>query len=198
MEPVEKRKIAAIMIMVALFVGASIWWQESKRPPRQVIAQTPQTVDSALEKQKVTVSISGAVAKPGLYRLEPNRRVVDLVEQAGGLLPEAEQDKLNMARRCYDGMHVEVKYKKVVLPKKSPVAREPLAAGRAQANDKIISLNSASEQDLALLPGIGPALAKRIVDYRQRNGAFTSIEQIMDVSGIGESKFEQLKPRISL
>ncbi len=198
MEAAEKRKIIAIMLLVALFVVASIFWSESRRPAGEAVASTPASAEEALEKQKVAVSISGAVAKPGIYKVAPDKRVEDVVALAGGFLPEADSDKVNIARRCYDGLHIQVKEKKVPVPR-APRQRSAAPARESKADDKsIININQANAAELEQLPGIGPALAKRIVDYREKNGLFKTPEDIKQVEGIGEAKYADIKERLSV
>ncbi len=197
METTEKRKIIGIMLLVALFVAASVYWSESRRPAGEAVASTPASVVDALERQKVAVSISGAVAKPGIYKVAPDKRVEDVVALAGGFLPEADSDKVNIARRCYDGLHIQVKEKRV------PVVRTPklrqAAPPRVKTPDNsMVDINSADAVAFEELPGVGPALAKRIVDYRDKNGLFKSKEDIKKVNGIGDAKFDEIKESLSL
>lgn len=193
MSEIDKRKILAVMLMVGLFVAISILLQEYNRPIKELIVQTPLLAKEAMEKQLITVNITGAVQNPGLYKLVPDSRVFDLVEKAGGLLPIADKDKVNMARVCYDGMHVNVKEVKVKTSKKERSSKKVV-----KDNNVIVCINTATEQELIMLPGIGPVLAKNIIEYRQINGIFKTIEQLKDVKGIGKAKFEQLKMRVTL
>ena len=193
MPEVDKRKMFAVMLMVVLFVAGNITWQEINRPQSAVVIKTPAIAREAQEKQLITVNVTGAVAKPGQYKLLPDSCVVDLVEKAGGLLPTADPDKLNMTRLCYDGMQLDVKSLKVKVGKKGKSSNKVI-----KDDNVIICINTASEQELVQLPGIGPVLAQNIVEYRAINGNFTTIEQLKDVKGIGKAKFDKLKTRVTL
>ena len=192
MPDTEKRKIIAIIIMVSFFVGGSVLWQDSRQAPGKVMADIPESVREAQRRQQITVNITGAVANAGIYSLMPVARVEDVVEMAGGFLPEADKDKVNMAGKCSDGMRINIPYKK---PEKVKNNRKTASK---KTNNAIVNINTATEAELTAIPGIGPALAKRIIGYRSANGPFNTVEQLKDVSGIGESKFAALKGNIRI
>lgn len=192
MQPAEKRKVIAIIILVALFVGASIFWQDMNNKPPKVLAEKPANIEEALARQKVMVDVSGAVAKPDVYFVTPDSRVSAVIELAGGFLAEADTGKVNMAKLCHDGMKINVPLKKVA------TAKSTKARPVKTQNITIININTASEEDFAKLPGVGPSLAKKIVEYRVKNGDFKTLEQLLDISGIGQAKYEQLKEYIML
>ena len=135
----------------------------------------------------IVVQAAGAVAAPGVYRLANDARVIDLIDAAGGLAPGADPNRLALAAKVTDGERVYV-----------PVVGEPLPAavgrgGSTSAGDAgPVDLNTATESDLDALPGIGPATAAAIIAHRDRNGPFTSVDQLLEVRGIGPAKLEQL------
>ena len=196
MKPAEKWKIIMLMFLVSVLVCASVLWQGKVDAPSKVSAEIPKSVQEALEKQKVTVDVSGAVAMPGLYRLLPESRVEDAIKVAGGFLPVADNEKVNMARLCRDGMKINVPYKK---EKKAPTASSRRGTTSTKAWENIIvNVNTAGEEQLVKLPGVGTSLAQSIIKYRTENGAFTVLEQLLDVKGMGEAKFEKLKDKIEI
>ncbi|MFC9932840.1 helix-hairpin-helix domain-containing protein [Glutamicibacter sp. NPDC127525] len=132
---------------------------------------------------EVTVHVVGAVKKPGVYQLPVDSRIADAVDAAGGLAKGARAQMVNLAAKLVDGQQV-------VLPG-AETATEPAAAPSAAAGGKI-SLNSADSQTLQELPGIGPALAARIIDFRTENGPFSSVEELDAVPGIGPALLGQL------
>jgi len=142
---------------------------------------------------EIVVYISGAVSKPGVYRLLQNARVVDLIAMAGGLAFEADESKINMAQQVKDGMHIHVTAKE----RRRSEGESITGTSKVRGGDKI-SINSGEKNDLDTLPGVGPALAQRIIEYRQTNGSFNDIEELKKVPGIGASKFEKLKEKIIL
>lgn len=147
------------------------------------------------------VYITGSVNKPGVYRLPEGARVYQLVEVAGGLTPVADEIAINMAAPLADGDHLHV-------PQKGEQRREEraAAAGRVEVNvvqpmrprSGLLDLNSATENDLKNLPGIGPALAQRIVQHRQKNGRFKQVADLIEVPGIGGKKLEAISSFITV
>lgn len=134
----------------------------------------------------VVVAVGGKVARPGLVRLPVGSRVDDAVRAAGGPLPGTGVGLLNLARRLVDGELVLVG---VAAPAGAPTG----ATGGGSAAPGPVDLNTATVGDFDGLPGIGPVLAERIVDHRTRNGPFRSVDQLREVSGIGEAKYSTLK-----
>ena len=142
----------------------------------------------------VTVDVSGAVATPSVVTLAEGSRVADAIDAAGGALPDADLAQLNRAARLTDGEKVHV-----------PITGEQAAeaagttAGSVETGattQQLININTATEAELDVLPGVGPSTAEAIVADREENGPFSTIEDLMRVSGIGEKKFEKLAGQI--
>ncbi len=145
-----------------------------------------QAEDEALKL--VSVHVVGAVEKSGVFTLAENKRVNDAVELAG-VLPTADLSQINLALPLEDG-------KQIYVPAKGEKAAARSTFASAKQGDGNININTAGASELDRLPGIGPALAQRIIDYREKNGAFGSINDITKVSGIGPAMFEKLKDKI--
>ncbi len=151
------------------------------------------------EVHLITVHVAGEVKEPGVYTLAPDARVVDAIKAAGGATEDAALDFLNLASRLQDGL-------KVYVPSKQEVAAggwtgtawAPGAEPNNQGERERVDLNSADSATLQTLPGIGPALAERIIEYRRTHGGFRSPEELMRISGIGPRKFSDLKDRITV
>jgi competence protein ComEA len=131
----------------------------------------------------VTVHVVGAVKKPGVYQLPAGSRITDAVDAAGGLSKHAQPQLVNLAAKLVDGQQV-------ILPGTAP--GEQLPSAQPAPSSSKISINNADSQTLQELPGIGPALAERIIDFRSKNGPFTSVEELDAVSGIGPALLSQL------
>ena len=142
---------------------------------------------------QLVVSIAGKVVHPGVVRLPPGSRVDDAVRAAGGPLPGTSTGLLNLARRLVDGEQVLVG----VEPPPGAAAPGAGTAGGARAGG-LVDLNTATAADLDALPGIGPVLAQRIVDWRTEHERFASVDQLREVTGIGEAKFQDLRGAVTV
>jgi competence protein ComEA len=145
---------------------------------------------------EVVVYISGAVARPDVYRLPGDARVKDLVLAAGGLSPNAAAALINLAAPISDAQHIHVP----VLGEApaAPSAASPSAEGSALGGDGLLDLNSASAADLEDLPGIGATIAERILAYRDEQGRFEAVDDLQQVSGIGAKLFERIAPLVTV
>jgi len=137
----------------------------------------------------VTVSVDGAVNQPGQYTLPPRSRVNDAVHAAGGPIADADLERINLALILHDGEHIHVASVGEAIP--TPTRYGISADGR-------IDINLADAALLETLPGIGPTIAQRIMEYREMNGQFETIEAIQKVQGIGPGKFETIRDLISV
>lgn len=142
---------------------------------------------------KIVVYVSGAVNSPGVVELPEGARAVDAVNKCGGLSDAADADAINLAAKVTDEAQIKV-------PAKNAAGTAAAASGSntGAESDGKININSADEAALDKLPGIGPAMAKRIIEHRQTEGLFQSLEDLKKVRGIGESKFKELKDKITL
>ncbi len=146
----------------------------------------------SIEEEKIVVDVKGAVYNPGVYECQSGDRVKDVIERAGGLLENADKNKVNLAMKLEDEM---VLYFSVVGEESSDV---PLQAMTTEKDDGKVNLNKATQTELLTLTGIGPSKADAIIEYREQNGPFKAVEEIMEISGIGEKTFEKLKNQISV
>lgn len=161
-------------------------------------------------RAEIAVHVTGAVLHPGVYVLPEGRRVVDALLRAGGPAPDGRPDLVNLAARLGDGQRVYIPSEKdarVLASGSLPQGATPWeAAGAGGAAEGLpaggrgakVNLNRAGVDELDALPGIGPSLARRIVDHRKAHGPFRRLEDLRQVSGIGPSKFEQLKGYVRL
>ena len=143
------------------------------------------------------VHVTGAVTAPGVVTLPADARVTDALNAAGGAAPDADVEQLNLARVVVDGEQIRVPRQGETLPPAAPGATGTSAAGAGAGRDSggsgQININTADAAALEALPGVGPALAKRIVDYRAEHGPFATVDALTDVPGIGQAKLEALR-----
>ena len=139
------------------------------------------------EEERLIVHVCGAVRTEGVYELPAGSRICDAIDAAGGFLPAADRDYCNLAQPVEDGQQIRV-------PTRAEA--ESLREEEKRQNDSLIDINTASEEELMTLPGIGQARAQAIIACRKENGGFQTIEDIMKVSGIKESAFLKIKDRI--
>ena len=169
---------------------------------------TKEKIEKTEKKEKIVVHITGQVKNCGVFELENGSRVIDAVNLAGGFTETADVDKVNLAYVLTDAVKIYIPSKdesqESVTTTKEYITT---SAGDTKAveesemkkeSDTIININKASQTELETLPGIGPSLALKIISYREENGAFLSIEDIKNISGIGDSKFENIKNFICL
>lgn len=168
---------------------------EGEPTPGTGAAATDAAPDARAQR-RVVVHVSGAVKNPGVYRLNEGDRVNDAVTAAGGPSPDAFVDAINLAARLEDGQRVYVPTKQEVAGG-GPVGGPPGAAWGPGLSGKV-NINSAGKEQLEALPGIGPGLAAAIIEYRQRNGGFRAIEDLMKVGGIGPKTLARLRPLVTV
>ena len=210
MDQWEKKKIAAICVIVCLGLGVSLWRSapaelEPATLPAQTILQ-----EEAKAQKTVAVYVSGAVQKPGVYQVPANIRVQEALPYAGGMLEAANGAKVNLAKKCKDGMHINVPFKtgnkdKTTVKCKTATTKLTLVEkkGKKQEAAKIklpegkININTASREELIALPGVGEVIAAKIITYRQKK-SFATIQELKQVPGIGESKFKALQHRLEV
>jgi competence protein ComEA len=179
------RLIGAAALAGSVLIGAVVGF--GGRPealPFPVVPQ-PQVVDPAIPVE-IVVHVAGAVVRPGLVRVPVDSRVADAVAAAGGGNSEAALAAINLAAPLADGTQV-------VVPSKAPAGDLPVPA---LVEDGKVRVNQADAVALDGLPGVGPVLADRIVAHREENGPFASVEDLLDVPGIGESKLGAIRDHV--
>jgi competence protein ComEA len=187
--PLARRRllVGALLLAVVLLVGGRhVLRAGTARPPEQVTAVAPLRADAA---PKLVVHVVGAVRRPGLYRLPQRSRIADAVGRAGGAKRSADLSVVNLAAPLSDGMQV-------VVPRRAPAAGAGAPsppAGTGSAPQGPVHLNTASLEELDALPGVGPVTAQKILDYREKHGAFASLDELDAIPGIGPARLEQLR-----
>ncbi|GGO60248.1 hypothetical protein GCM10010910_05180 [Microbacterium nanhaiense] len=178
--------IVLVLLALAVTVGIGIWRGHSTPP--EVVGSPTEVPFEAQGADEIYVHVAGAVAAPGLYVLDSGARVIDAVTAAGGLAADAGTAAINLARPLADG-------EQLVVPREGE--DPPAAAGDGSAG-ALVNLNAADEATLETLPGIGPALATRIIEWREAEGPFTAVDDLLAVSGIGPRVLESLRELVTV
>jgi len=168
-----------------------------------LISRTPKGTEIPLvpppTASPIVVHVVGAVPRPGVYEFPKGARVRDAIQAAGGLLTDADITFINLAALLEDGQQLEIPYIGGGTPIAPPAATEGPAVGSTSVpNGDLVNINTATLDQLDALPGIGPTIAQRIIDYRTEHGPFQSINDLMNVAGIGPTTFEKLKNLITV
>ena len=179
-------------LVAAIVFGSMATWSRGARPLIAPPARaTPSPGISIVPTGVLIVHVAGAVEDPGIVELPQGSRVADAIEQAGGASPRADLDMLNLAALVTDGAQILVPERGAAgLPAPSPLPGSPQAA--------TVDLNSADQTALETVPGLGPVKAGAIIAYRTEIGGFDSIDQLLEVSGIGPATLESIRPFVSL
>ena len=189
----KPRVAAACAAGASLIVGACVLLVMLRGAPPQPELRLPRATAPPISTapQDVYVHVAGAVARPGLYRVRSGSRVADLLDAAGGPTSDADVHRLNLAIKVGDGQRIYV-------PRIGEAVAEETATGGDEAVAGPLDLNIATQAELEELPGVGPSTAKAILDYREKNGRFRAVEELLDVRGIGPAKFSEIEPLVKV
>lgn len=174
-------------ILFGLFLAALVW-VVSRNPSGEAVILRP-----APTERPLIVHITGAVPRPGVYALPKNARVQDAIAAAGGFLADAEKSQINLAALLEDGEKLDVPFLEGAIPVVATPGPTVVAV-----TTELININTASAAELETLPGIGPSLAQRIIEYREQNGPFATIEDLDNVSGIGLGLIERFRDQVTV
>ncbi|MDW7651885.1 MAG: ComEA family DNA-binding protein [Bacillota bacterium] len=182
----RREQIGALVLAGLLVVGIFIRFAVLPTDPGDIVIEDPVHTEAETEqKAAILIHVAGAVLRPGVYELQEGDRVLDAVEAAGGSLEEGDPHALNLAEPLYDGRRITVPY-----IRESGVEVAP-ESGK-------ININTATAAEFESLPGIGPAKAGAIADFREQHGPFTDLADLALVPGIGPKTVESLKEYITL
>lgn len=210
-----------ILVVTALIATSAVAWmvvRGSDHSPERVaqdtgpaatvgttpFATTTTTQPTSTVPDVVIVDVSGAVASPGLVRVAPSARVDGAIEAAGGAAPGADLNRVNRAALLVDGERIYVpRIGEKSVPESvngGDGSAAPGASTGAPSSQSTgpVNLNTATEEQLDTLPGVGPSTAQAIIDYRSEHGRFTRVEDLLEVRGIGDAKFATLRSRVTV
>lgn len=203
----DKQKIIKIIIVVVIAICAIVYYfsnQEKTDTYDNILASDVmvenkmQENETEEEKSKIKVYVTGEVNQPGVIELEEGARIQDAIEGAGGIKAEANLKNINLAYEISDGEKIYIPNLSEVLEEEileEPVSEESNSSSSSSSKGKI-NINKATETELTSIPGIGASTAQKIISHREENGKFKTIEDIKNVSGIGDAKYEKMKDSI--
>jgi len=202
----NQEKITIILLLIVIIVGAGMVLYKNINNEENFIINNASNISEnnpaiQIEIPPVIFHIAGAVKNPGVYQLKSTDRIVDAVKIAGGVAEEANLDSINLAALLKDGQKIIVPYKTYSETGKEINTNtynnaESMYSSSSDSTSAKININTADANMLQTLSGIGPVLSERIIEYRNQNGFFGVIDDIVDVSGIGEKKFEGIRELI--
>ncbi len=189
----NNKKIKAAFLIVILTAALFVFFKDSHADENKIIVEDGATVDIAsvesdVDKSEIVIDVSGAVNNPSVVKLPEGSRVYEALDAAGGLCENASVVSLNRASILNDG-------DKIYIPTKD---EELIVLESSSSRSGVININKATAELLQTIPGIGPATAEKIIEFRNNNGPFRSIEELMDVNGIGEKTFEKMKEKLCI
>ena len=188
------KKSLLVLLVIALF-SAGITYYRLNNQDIDIIDNEEELTDNT-PNSMITVYVSGEVNKPGLIQIDSNARISDAITACGNFTPLADKNAINLAQKLSDGTHIQVP-----TIKNSANTTSSTNNSSNSPNDKsndLVNINTATKEELDTLPGVGPATAEKILNYRQEHGNFQSIEDLKNVKGIGEAKFNKLQDKISI
>ncbi|MGN1269393.1 MAG: helix-hairpin-helix domain-containing protein [Clostridia bacterium] len=205
-----KQKIIIGILIAILVIGIGIYGfvtmqnEENSIDINDMIETENIEQNNSEQEEKIVVHITGEVNKAGVVILLKGARIADAIEAAGGITKEADLEQINLAYVLEDGQKIyipnkkdkEANSEKVYITSESGnnvIMKDTITS---KGENKKVNINQATQSELETLPGIGPSIASKIIEYRQQNGKFNTIEDLKNVKGIGDAKFENVKKYI--
>lgn len=200
----QKIIVAVLIIIMCIVIGYYIISKTEKYDYSDIekisnIIEEDQEVDDIIIENKIVIHITGEVEEEGVIELEKGARISDAIEEAGGTTEEADLSNVNLAYSLSDGQKVKIpnineKDEEIIVVEEK--AGDNIIIEGNKSKEEKININKAAQTEIETLPGIGPSTALKIITYRNEHGKFKNIEDIKNVSGIGDSKFENIKEYI--
>lgn len=213
----QKKIIAIILTILVVIAYYYFYLRDTTEEISNQDLEVNNTQENNQKNETIVVHISGAVNIEGIVELDLGSRIANAIEKAGGIKENADMTDINLAYPLEDGMKIYIPTKEETevnknnenTPAESYVtassggvnSKETTNSTQTNTSDmssKKVNINKATQEELDTLPGIGPSIASKIIDYREQNGKFNSIEEIKEVSGIGEAKYEKIKDSITI
>jgi competence protein ComEA len=187
--------VGVVAVAAITLLGAGFWYVRSLPQPVEVrteaSAPSPGPTATATEAAPILVDVAGWVRRPGVYEFAGGARVIDAIEAAGGARPGAQLSALNLAAPLADGTQV-------LVPREGAPLPSPVVGSGVVASGGLVNVNTATTEELESLPGIGEVTAQAIIDHRTENGPFASVDQLLDVTGIGDVTLENIRDLVTV
>ena len=203
----KQRKIVIIIaILVIILIGRKIYDSnhfEEANSEEILVKDKKESIKKDEEEEDImAVHVTGEVKKPGVVKVKEGSRIEDIIEAAGGLTENADTTNINLAYMVEDGMKIRIPSSNEEDIEENYISvdsgKRVIMSDESNNPSLIVNINTANETELEQLPGIGPSISSKIVDYRNQNGKFKNIEDIKNVTGIGDSKYEKIKDFIKV
>lgn len=201
MEKFNKKIIILILIGVLFAIFLFYFMNEKDEEYidiNEVYNVKEENLKEQIEINLIKIHIIGEIKNPGIIEITEGSRIADAIEKAGGVTKEADVSKVNLAYVLQDGqkIHIPNKNDEGIEYVEETAGNNIIVEDKTNKNNSKVNINTATQTELETLSGIGPSTALKIINYRKENGKFNSIDEIMNVSGIGEAKYESIKDYI--
>ena len=214
----QKKIIAIILIILVVIAYYYFYLRDTTEEISNQDLEVNNTQENNQTNETIVVHVSGAVNIEGIVELDSGSRIANAIEKAGGIKENADMTDINLAYPLEDGMKIHISTKEETEANKNnentpaesyvtvasggvnskEATNSTQSSSTSDMSSKKVNINTATQEELDTLPGIGPSIAAKIIDYREQNGKFNSIEEIKEVSGIGEAKYEKIKASITI
>ena len=206
MKKIDKRLIIILGLFIIICIAVYFFTKEEETEIIQsteqyIVSDTTDNVDSITDTEEIIIHITGEILNPGIVTLPKGSRISDAIKESGGVTILADVSKLNLAFELKDGQKVyvpSIEDEEDIEYIQDDAGENVIVQDNISSNSSVVNINLATQSELENLPGVGPSTAAKIIDYRNKNGDFKKIEDIMNVSGIGEAKFNSIKDYISV
>ena len=194
----SKEQKIIIGLIGIIIISIIIYYMTQKIGNDEIIIENTESIEEEeVIEEKIAIHMTGCVKNPGIIELKEGERIDDAIQLAGGLTEEADLTNVNLAYKVEDGQKIyipsihDIEEKEIIQENQEGILSEENETGK-------VNINTAKQTELETLPGIGPTIALRIIEYRKENGEFTDIEELKEVEGIGEAKWEQIKDFVEI
>ena len=214
----QKKIIAIILIILVVIAYYYFYLRDTTEEISNQDLEVNNTQENNQTNETIVVHVSGAVNIEGIVELASGSRIANAIEKAGGIKENADMTDINLAYPLEDGMKIYIPTKEETEANKNnentpaesyvtaasggvnskEATNSTSSSSTSDTTSKKVNINTATQEELDTLPGIGPSIASKIIDYREQNGKFNSIEEIKEVSGIGDAKYEKIKDSITI